>query len=85
MTVKLPDELRAVLAASPDVPVELVDEQTHAAYVLVPAEEFYRLKTVGETDLGDTYAAQMESAMRAGWSDPRMDEYNDYDASRGQP
>jgi hypothetical protein len=85
MMVKLPEELRAVVAARPGVPVELVDEQTHTAYVLVSAEEFHRLRSAGETDLSDTYAAQMESAMGAGWGDPRMDEYNEYDAHRGQP
>ncbi len=30
-------------------------------------------------ELADSYPAQMESAMRAGWADPAMDEYNDYD------
>jgi antitoxin (DNA-binding transcriptional repressor) of toxin-antitoxin stability system len=40
--------------------------------------------TIHEDDLGETYAAQMESALQAGWSDPLMDEYNDYDAHRGQ-
>jgi len=85
MTVRLPDELRALVLAHPAVPVELVDEQTHVAYVLLPAEEFHRLKTAAEGDLGDTYPAQMESAMRAGWNDPQMDEYDDYDAHRRTP
>ena len=85
MTVKLPDELRTVISAHPGEALELVDECTQTAYVLVPADEFHRLKTVAEDDLSDTYAAQMESAMRAGWDDPRMDEYNDYDAHRGKP
>jgi PHD/YefM family antitoxin component YafN of YafNO toxin-antitoxin module len=83
MSVPLPEELRTVVIAHPGAPVELVDERTQAAYVLLPAEEFERLKTAAEDDLSDTYAAQMESAMRAGWDDPRMDEYNDYDAHRG--
>ena len=33
-------------------------------------------------EISDTYAAQIESAMRAGWADPKMDEYNDYDIHR---
>jgi len=82
MVVPLPEELRTVLVAHPGAAVELVDERTRSAYVLVPAEEFERLKTAAEDDLSDTYAAQVESAMRAGWGDPRMDEYNDYDAHR---
>jgi antitoxin (DNA-binding transcriptional repressor) of toxin-antitoxin stability system len=40
--------------------------------------------TIHEDDLAETYTAQMESALQAGWSDPLMDEYNDYDAHRGQ-
>ena len=85
MSIKLPDELRSVVIAQPGVPVELVDELTQAAYVLVPAEEFRRLKKAGEDELGDTYAAQIESALQAGWGDPRMDEYDEYDANRGHP
>jgi antitoxin (DNA-binding transcriptional repressor) of toxin-antitoxin stability system len=41
--------------------------------------------TVNEDDLDDTIAAQVESALEAGWSDPLMDEYNDYDSHRGRP
>ncbi len=80
MTAKLPDELRTAVSAHPGEPLELIDEQTHVAYVLVSADEFQRLKTAAEDELGDTYAAQAESAMQAGWDDPRMDGYNDYDA-----
>ena len=82
MTMRLPEELRTAVVAHPGVPLELVDEQTHLSYVLLPVEEFQRLKSAAEYDLSDTYAAQIETAMRAGWSDPRMDEYNDYDAHR---
>jgi hypothetical protein len=85
MTAKLPDELRTAVYAHPGEPLELIDEQTHLAFMLVPADEFQRLKTAGEDDLGATYTAQIESAMQAGWNDFRMDEYNDYDAHRGQP
>ncbi len=77
VTAKLPDELRTAVTAHPGEPLELVDEQTKIAYVLVPAEEFQRLKTADDDELGDSYAAQIESAMQAGWDDPRMDEYND--------
>jgi hypothetical protein len=84
MTVRLPDELRTVVTAHPGITLELLDELTHRAYVLIPVEEFERLKTVAEVDLAETYPAQIESAMRAGWNDPLMDEYNDYDSQRGQ-
>jgi len=77
MTVKLPDELRTVVTAMPGVTVELLDEQTRQSYVLLPVEEFQRLKHIADYDLGDTYVAQVESAMQAGWNDPLMDEYNE--------
>ncbi len=85
MTAKLPDELRTAVHAHPGEVLDLTDEQTHLAYVLVPADKFERLKTARDDELGDTYAAQIASAMQAGWNDPRMDEYDDYDAHRGQP
>ena len=84
MTLPLPDELRSVVVTNPGEFLELVDEQTHAAYVLVPAEEFHRLRTAVDDDLADSYRAQIQSAMRAGWDAPEMDEYNDYDAHRGR-
>jgi hypothetical protein len=85
MTVRLPEELRTVVTAMPGVTVELLDEETHRSYVLLPVEEFERLKGIAAYQLSDTYVAQVESAMRAGWNDPLMDEYNDYDSHRGQP
>jgi bifunctional DNA-binding transcriptional regulator/antitoxin component of YhaV-PrlF toxin-antitoxin module len=77
MTARLPDELRTVLNTRPGEPLELIDDQNHRAYVLVDGDEFQRLKDAAANELGDTYAAQIESAMRAGWDDPRMDKYND--------
>jgi antitoxin (DNA-binding transcriptional repressor) of toxin-antitoxin stability system len=37
-----------------------------------------------EDDLAETYKAQMESALEAGWNNPLMDEYDNYDAHREQ-
>jgi hypothetical protein len=50
--------------------------------VLVDESVFQQLQSLVGDDLGDTYQAQIESAMRAGWDDPVMDEYNDYDRHR---
>lgn len=43
-------------------------------------EDDDELVNLAEDSLADTYWAQIDSAMRAGWDDPVMDEYNDYDA-----
>jgi bifunctional DNA-binding transcriptional regulator/antitoxin component of YhaV-PrlF toxin-antitoxin module len=67
MTTKLPDELRTTVNAEPGKLVQLIDEQTQRAYVLVPADEFRRLTNAAEDDLDESYLAQIESAMNAGW------------------
>ena len=64
MTVRLPDELRTVVVAHPGVPLELVDDQTHASYVLLPTEQFERLAMAADGILSDTYPAQVESCLR---------------------
>jgi hypothetical protein len=84
MTVPLPAELRTVLASHPGEPLVLIDEQNDAAYVLLAVDEFHRLTNGSRHELEDTFAAQVESAMYAGWDDPRMDAYNDYEAHREQ-
>ncbi len=45
------------------------------------AEDYKRLRALVEDDFNirDTYAAQFASAMRAGWNDPAMDDYDNYD------
>jgi hypothetical protein len=77
MTVNLSDELRQALSAQSNEPLRLVDERTGAVYVVLRADEYERLKE--EEELSDTYPAQFESAWRAGWDDPAMDDYNNYD------
>jgi antitoxin (DNA-binding transcriptional repressor) of toxin-antitoxin stability system len=36
------------------------------------------ISTIHENELAETYEAQLDSALQAGWSNPSMDEYNDY-------
>jgi hypothetical protein len=33
-------------------------------------------------ELAETYAAQSEAALRAGWDEPAMDDYDHYDEAR---
>ena len=77
----LTDAQRAALAARPASPVEVEDARTRARYLLVPvgrgsgAEE-----GTAEFDPADAYAA-LTATFAAGWSDPAMDAYDDYDAA----
>jgi hypothetical protein len=74
------DQRQAVDAAG--TPLKLVDPRTGCVYVLVPESVFERVQSLVSDDLIETYQAQIESAMRAGWDDPVMDDYNDYDRQR---
>jgi hypothetical protein len=77
-----PDLLRAINEAGGE-PLRLTDPHTNTEYVVLRAEVFDRVKHLLQNgDLADTYSAQIESAMRAGWDDPLMDEYNHYDGHK---
>jgi len=85
MSISLSAQQRQALAAHPGEPVELIDEVSSARYVLLPAEQFDRIKallTSDEFDVRETYAAQSTALAAAGWDDPELDIYNDYDANR---
>lgn len=85
MTFALTPELRQALTSHPGRLVELVDEVSQARYVLVPMEQFDRLNALLATDqfdISETYAAQSAALAAAGWDDPELDIYNDYDAHR---
>lgn len=60
-------------------PLVVVDEKTHAEYVLLPAAAYERLRALlGDEpfDIRDTYPAQ-DRALRAIWDDPALDVYNE--------
>jgi hypothetical protein len=82
MTPELTPELQQALdeAASPCV----VDPRTNKTYYLVAADQYERIQALLEPidTLSDTYPAQLESAMKAGWGDPAMDDYDRYDELR---
>ena len=85
MSISLSTEQRQALADRPGEPIELVDEVSQARFVLLPAEQFERIKVLlsaDEFDVRETYAAQSAALGAAGWDDPELDIYNDYDAHR---
>ncbi|MEX0704338.1 MAG: hypothetical protein WD069_19715 [Planctomycetales bacterium] len=67
------------------MPVKVEDDQSHEEYVLLPMPVYDRLAalfTDERFDVADTYAVQSAAAGAAGWDDPEMDVYDDYDAHR---
>ncbi|HEV3146228.1 MAG TPA: hypothetical protein VGZ47_20240 [Gemmataceae bacterium] len=81
MTMTLTREQVQVISESQERPVRLIDPQSKQSYVLLRAEEYERLQALLEDDfrISDAYTAQMRSALRAGWDDPALDDYNHYD------
>ena len=87
MASKLTVEQRLDLQQHGNKPVPVVDPETQAVYFLVSSDLFERLRGVignDELDVRATYAAQSAVAGQAGWDDPEMDVYNDYDTHKRQ-
>ncbi len=69
MSLTLSAEQRQALAEHPGEPVELIDEVSRARFVLLPAEQFDRIKallTTDEFDIRETYSAQSAALEAAG-------------------
>jgi hypothetical protein len=86
MTTKLPDDLRQAIEKEGGSPVHLVDSATNLHYVLMRADQYENLSALiaeGEDfDPRELYPLMAKSAAAAGWDDPDLDAYNDYDAHK---
>lgn len=85
MNPRISEEQRLALNSCPGQPVTVEDELTRTKYVLLPLDLFQRVQSLIRDeafDVTDAYAAQSLVAGAAGWDDPEMDLYNDYDAHR---
>jgi len=82
MMIELTEEQLTALEAHPNEPLRVTDPRTQQTYVLVQENVYVQVQSLMGDDLSDTYAAQVDSAMKAGWDDPKMDEYSDYDNHR---
>jgi hypothetical protein len=87
MTPVLSDQQRAALDAEGGAPVPVVDERTQQVYYLVAADQFERLRALLSADVVDPremYPLIAKTAGEAGWNDPLMDDYDNYDEHREQ-
>jgi len=83
MSIELTQEQSKALEQAGAAPASVTDPRTQKSYVLLGKDVFERIKSLIPSEdysLADTYRAQVDSAIQAGWNDPVMDEYNDYDA-----
>lgn len=61
MTIRLPDEIRNAFTAHPGVPLEVLDDQTRTAYVVMPMQVFREMMGVGsEAEYQESLAAIRE-------------------------
>ena len=83
----LTEEQRQQLLSQQGSPVPVIDPQTQKVYYIISAEQFERLKTLlaGEDfSPRELYPLIGKTAGDAGWSDPAMDAYDNYDDHRPQ-
>jgi hypothetical protein len=81
MTLQLTEEQRRAVAEA-EGPVRVMDPQTHATYVLLPEDVYERVRALVDVDdLSPEQKLRLlaESGRRAGWDDPVMDDYDNYD------
>ena len=79
------DQMRQALEAEPGQPVKLVDEQTSRVYYVISSELFEAVRalfTAEEFDPREMYPLMSKAAGAAGWNDPIMDVYDNYDENR---
>ena len=81
----LPSELQDLVEHSGDTPVRFVDPRTQRVYVLIADEQFDRLRSL--IDLEPLTIEQQrqilhDAGQRAGWDDPEMNAYDDYDKQK---
>ena len=75
------DELRQAVSAAAGRPVEVVDPETNTVYVLITQEMFGQLSKHAAEDLSEDERRSLlvRSGIAAGWDDPLMDDYDNYD------
>jgi hypothetical protein len=85
MTPFITDDQRGALAAGAGNPVPVLDQQTNETFFLVSANQFKTIEALlemGEFHPSEMYPQMEQAAWEAGWNDPALDIYNDYDAHR---
>jgi hypothetical protein len=85
MTPAITDQMRQALDAMQGQPVRVVDEKTSLVYYVVSAAQFETIRALlaeGEFQPQEAYPLIAKTAAEAGWSDPSMDAYDNYDEHR---
>lgn len=82
MTLTLTAEQQQALLAEPNQPLQLVDEAQAKSWYVITAAQFELIKpllTEREFDPREFYPHFAKTAAAAGWADPTMDVYDNYE------
>jgi hypothetical protein len=82
MPATLSDELQQAVEREGGRPVEVIHPGTQKVYLLMPREQYERLKPLFEDDrLSPSEQRRLlsDAGRRAGWDDPGMNAYDEYD------
>jgi hypothetical protein len=86
--IELTNQQRQELKQTTASEIRVADPETGQEYVLIRADVYERLKRLLYDDGDWTPEEQLrllaESGKRAGWDDPEMDVYDNYDENRRQ-
>jgi hypothetical protein len=86
MIAKLSSELQQAVHEQTG-PISVVDLATNRLYVLISREQYERLRPVFEAEPLTTLEQERllsDAGRRAGWNDPEMDAYDNYDEQRSK-
>ena len=77
--------MRQAIAAHPGQPVKIIDDVTMQVYYMISSEQFEAVLAQlakGEFQPQELYPLIAKTAAEAGWADPAMDVYDNYDEHR---
>ena len=87
MIAKLTPELQAAIRERGTTPLQLIDPTTNLVYVLLPREQYDRLRPLfddGQLSEQEQRQLLIDAGRRAGWDDPEMAAYDNYDEHRAK-
>ena len=77
--------MRQALDAERGQPVKFIDEKSMQVYYVISAEQFEAVRGLfseGEFNPREVYPLISKTAGEAGWTNPEMDVYDNYDDQR---
>lgn len=85
MTPHVIDQIRQAINEQHGGPVQLVDEMTRKVYYIISKEQFETIQALyddREFSPHELYPLISKTAEAAGWDEPLMDDYDNYDEHR---